>query len=386
MVKAGSSRTVARVSQESVWGVTDAVAMRNISMLNDTLNIPTATAMSATIRGDTNQVGIARVAQSAEGGINFDMQYGANDHHFFEGALRSTWSTDVGITASTTIAAVASGNELTSSAEFGNVQVGQFMPISGFVTPGNNGLAKVTAVNSTSSINITGLTLTVESAGPAVTMKGSFMKNGTTDKSWSIEKEFTDITEFTSFLGMRVGTLSLTITPGAVVTGSVGFLGKSGASSVTTIGTGTPVASSSNQFMNSTDNVTDIRLDDVATTNEFSELTINIDTGLRSQPAIGFLNPVGVASGTLKVTGSMKTYFENALLYKDYLDFIKKGLSFAIKDTAGNTYVIDLRQFNLTGDAPQIGGIDQDVTLNSPFECFIDDSFGGTIGVTKIDA
>ncbi len=381
-----SSQVQFRFLKEVEWGVTPASAMTNLNITSESLDVNTDTANSEFIRSDTNLAGVVRTSVTSGGDVGIELQYGAYDD-FLEGALRGAFATDAGVTASTTIAAVASGNEYTSTAEFGNILVGQFIEVRGFTDPANNGYFKVITVGSTSSINVfSGATLVNEGVGPSVTIKGAFLKNAATDQSWTLEKEFSDITQFMSFTGMRVGVLALTITPGSIITGTITFQGKDGTRGTSTVGTGGPTAAATTESMNAVDNVLDVRIDNVLSVNEFVEISLNMDTKPRSQQAIGNLNNIGVGTGTFEVTGTMSVYLEDGTLLDKYLNFDNVELSFVTEDALGNAYVFNIPKVNFTAATTDAGGIDQDVLVPLTFTASYDLTFDGTMGITRVTA
>lgn len=381
-----SNRTQVRYLKESSWGVTPGSAMTNMNVTSESLGQSTDVQNSQFIRSDTNIAGVVRTAISAGGSLGIELQYGAYDT-FYEGALRSTFGTAVSI-SSTAISAASSDNSYNrSSGSFvsDNVVAGQWIKVSGFATAANNGYCKVVSVAS-GKIVVAGLTLVNESSGPTVVMKGALLKNGSTDASFTLEKEFADVTEFVAFTGMRVGSASLNITPGSIITGEFAFQGKSATASGATVGTGSANAAATTTSMNAVDNVKKIYLDNGVSTLDVTELTLNISTNPRTQNAVGSLPAVGIGTGSIEVTGTFNSYFESRAQYEKYLNFTSESITFVVEDAAGNAYVFDMPTARYTDGNPQAGGINQDVILPLNFSATYNSTFGGTIGITRMPA
>jgi hypothetical protein len=380
-----SNRTQVRALKEVTWGTTPAAAMTNLNVTSESLGQNTDVVNSQFIRSDTNLAGVVRTAISAGGSLGVELQYGGYDE-LFEGALRSAWSTALNFSG-TTITVAAADNSYTGSGgtEFTNAVVGQWVKVTGFTTAGNNGYAKV-LTKTNAKITVSGLTLTNEASGDSVTIKGALLKNSSTDVSFTLEKEFADVTEFVAFTGMRVGSASLTIAPGSIITGEFAFQGKSAAATGATVGTGAANAAATTSSMNSVDNVERVFIDGVASTLDITEISLNINTNPRVQNAVGNLAAIGIGTGSIEVTGTLASYFESRAFYEKYLNFTAVSLAVVVEDGAGNAYVIDMPTVNFSAGNPQAGGINQDVLLPLNFSATLNASYGGTIGISRIPA
>jgi len=254
---ADSSRTQLRIYKETTWGETPSTGnkMTDLNVVGETLSQQTQTQRSQNIRSDTNTSTVNRTGIAAAGDINVEMNFGSGLDLLLAAVMRGAYATDAGISGETTIAAVNSTNTITDSANgFGNIQVGQFIKTSGFSNAANNGYFRVTAA-SAGSITVEGGTLVDESAGQAVTIKGSLLKNSTTNQSFLVEVQRTDITSFKYFTGMRVGQNQFTFTPNSLVNGSFSLRGKEMATATATQGDGSPNAAATTRSMNAVDNV-----------------------------------------------------------------------------------------------------------------------------------
>lgn len=387
---ANSSRTQVRIYKESVWGETPSTSnkMANLNVTAESLSQKTSAETSKNIRSDTNVSSVNRVGISTDGDISVEINFGTTLDQLFEGVMRSTFGTAAGVTAATTVAFVPSGNKIThSGAGFTNIQVGQWIKVSGAVaTAGaNNGYYKVTAKASASEITVAGKTVITEAAGPAITIKGAFLKNGTTDQSFLIEVERADVVIFKYFTGMRVGQAQFTFAPNALVTGSFSFVGKQMFVATATKGDGSPTAAATTRSMNAVDNIKGVYKDGSLSTLYFTNFSFSISSGLRPKNAIGNLAAVGIGSGTVQLTVNLEAYLEDNTLLTEYLAFTQTGFTIVAEDFAGNAYAFDFPALVPTSGEDGTGGIDQDLTLKMTYQGFLDASvLNAAVGITRM--
>lgn len=384
-------------SKEDAWGVINkgsplaAPQLTELRFTNESLNQTTETAKSEEIRADRAVSDIVRVGVSANGDVGVELSYGAYDD-LFEGLLYDAWTTDVGVVAeAVTVTQNSPGGTSTistvsSPGPFGNVVVGQFVQIfDSAASPNNDGFYRVTAADPDSFTVIGDLV----AGADTISVKGSRVKNGVTRQSFTLEKWFSDIGEFINYAGMRVGTGSLAIAPGAIITGTFVFEGKIAESAQVTIGDGSPVAATTEDVMNAVDNVVDILIDGqplAAADGCFTTIDFQVNASTRPQPCIGQLANSGIGIGQNVVEGTIEAYFTNANLYEKYIDFITTGLSFRTVDGAGNSYLWDFPTFKFVSGEVNAGGNDQDVLVSLSFEAKRDPVTGNMIQICRFAA
>lgn len=383
-----SSRTQVRIYKETAWGETPSTGnkMTNLNVVSESLSQQTASERSKNIRSDTNTSSVNRTGIMAQGDIGVEMNFGTGLDLLLAGVMRGAYATDAGVTANTTVAAVASGNKFTSTAQFANIQIGQWIKVSGFSTAANNGYFKVTDKASSSEITVAGATLSNESSGPAITIKGSLLKNGTTNQSFLVEIERNDINIFKYFTGMRIGQNQFTFTPNSLVTGSFSLKGKKMFTATATQGDGSPNAASTTRSMNSVDNIQGVYKGNALTTLDITSFSFNVNPSLRDQPAIGNLANVGIGTGTINAQFTIEAYLEDRTFLEEYLNFTQTAFSLVIQDVAGNAYVFDFPVAVPVQGDDNTGGIDQDVIQKFTYEAFLDTVTNATVCITKISA
>jgi hypothetical protein len=177
---------------ESVYGTQETGS--NLQVLRQTgesLKQDTEINESAEIRSDRQVADIARVGLSASGGINFELSYSTFDD-FFLAALMfdSTWPTETVIVAADTVTFDETAGVYTIDLDTGTWTVTptvyEWIRVTGSVS--NDGYYKVLAATTTS---ITVQQPVVDEVSVTITeiVEGGSIINGTTKKSFNIERE-----------------------------------------------------------------------------------------------------------------------------------------------------------------------------------------------------
>lgn len=383
MAKAKANRESIGFIAETTWGETPSTPQKQyLNFTSTTLGQTNDSVMSEIIRSDTNVAGTIRTGINPGGDLGFELQYGGVDP-FMEAALRNNFATALNVTATTISAANADNSFNDSGSGFGNAVAGQWIKVSGFANAANNGYFRVVTA-AAGKLVVAGGTLTDEAATPSVTIKGQFLKNGVTDKSFTFERHFEDVTQFISMTGLRVSNFNLSLGLSAISSGSVSFLGKQAAQSTSTIFSSTAAAVTT-ESMNTVNDIKFIFIDDSLVTSDLTQLDLSISTNAQALKKLGALASAEVSTGSIAVTGTIGEYFEDASLLSRSLDFTETHLSFVIEDAAGNGYVFDMPSCRISG-SPDNPGKDQQITVPYGFEATYDATTAMTIGITRIPA
>lgn len=213
---------------------------------------------------------------------------------------------------------------------------------------------------------------------------------GTTAKSYSIEKEFSDLSahKYIIFKGERVNTLEFNIAYGSPVTVSFGFAGNHVSGSDTSaVGTGSSASPTTTRVMNSVSDVINLKIDGGAFTGCLNSLKLNINNNLDPVECIGSDAPKDQNLGTSEVTGTIDAYLDidgsNMSWYTDkILNQNSMSLEFTITDGT-NSYTFHIPAMILSGDAPQSGGLNEKVTISGDFTGTYDSTSGYTLKITR---
>jgi len=397
--------------EESTWGEIpvsggspEAPKLNEFRFTSDSLTQTTETSQSEEIRSDRQVSDIIRTAVSAGGDVGIELSYGSHDD-LMAGALADEWSTlvdETGVGAGFITASPGPGSFILTASPTAspnwmeNVVAGQWLQLSGSaVSPTNDGYYKVASVDAEANTILFEQAPQQDEAGGTFNIKGQFIKNGVTRKSFTIEKLFSDITDdqdspessvIQYYTGMRVGTMNLTIAPGAIINGGFTFEGKQAFSVGATIGDGAPQAVSADDVMNAVDNITDILVDGLPDTNcIFTNVDFTVDNTLRAQPCIGSLANNGIGLGRSLLTGTIEAYLLDRTFFDKYLNFDTVSLSFRAT-LGGDNYVFDFPAVKFISGNTDTGGNDQDILVSVEFNGKRDPDSDFTVAINRFAA
>lgn len=391
MAFSDSNRTGVRFIKEAVWGVTPAGPnMKELNFTSESFKSNVNTVTSETIRSDRNVSDITQVGGGAAGDVGFELRYG-DIEDLFEGILQSTWATTRVSTA------VASAHFSTTSiradsSALNAVAVDQVIRVSDATTAGNDGDYIVYAVSTVAGNTYvhcldasTGVTaaFTGEVAGASTLIQGKMIRNGVTPTSYTIEKEFSDVSSFAQYAGMRATTLSLNFESQTILTGTIGFTGKNQVTASATLASAT-TAASTNEVMNASGNVARVWEGSNAITGaSFQSITLDLNNNPREQAKVGSDALAGVGTGRCEVTGTLTAYFENNSLIDKFTGGTKSSFRFQIEDNAGNAYIVTIPRTTYTDFTIVATGPNNDVVQEGSWGASI--NTGGTHAI-QIDA
>ena len=328
---------------------------------------------SQLIRSDRQVPGTILVDANGDGGFSTEFRYGALDD-FLKAAIQSSaWSSP---NTDTITCSLASGdnsiNRASGDFTSDGYAAGQWIRVSGFSTNGAIFYCKIVTAAAL-KLTVTGITLTNESATSVELEGGAYITNGTTQPSFYIERQFTDLTnKFSQHTGQVVNTLSLGVSVENIVTVDIGMLGKPEAAATATAGTGSNTAASTNPIMNAVTNVDAV----LENGSEFSirSLTLTVSNNLRERKEVATLGATSIGAGSLSVTGNITLYYGDSAhsVYAKYLADTVTKLAIRFIDNSGNAYVIDLPTMKYTQANRNATAIDTDVEIPLTFEATLD--------------
>lgn len=380
-----SNRTRVAYVAESNWGVTPATpTLTTVRRTGGSLKSPTETVTSNEIRSDRNRATVQRVGVSANGSMEFELSYGSHDD-LLAAAFASAWTTAINFSDSVQITALT--GTIAATGAFTNAFVGQWLKLSGFTTPGNNGYFRVATKTSANEITVEDPddVLEDETKSAAIT-SGGCLRNGTTGSSFTIEQSHLDLGFYLQFLGMRVGGVNLSIPASGLITGSFDFQGKEATASAATIAN-TLTAAGTNPVFNGTSHFAALTVGGAALADNLTEISVALTNNLRQRRALGSLAPVGVIYGTADVTGSFRLYPTGKTLIDKYLGFEESSLALRLVGGDGKkSYILTIPKLVFTGDLPETGALDGDVTLDLNWTAYFDSGLDCTIQLDRFAA
>lgn len=398
MPTASSNRVALRYILESVYGTTPTTGNPNdLRFTGESLDFAIQTDTSKEIRSDRQVTDLVQVGASASGGFNFELSYKEYDT-LLQAAFMGAWSVygangvgaALALTIDSTAGTLTAGVAPTGADAFTSIAAGQFIRL---VAPGDAANGAILRVASTTTTVITVSAATpIPGTGSRAsvancTISTSRLANGTTQRSFSVEKGMLDVNQFFRYRGMNLDKLSLSFASGSIVTGSMDFMGKDSARAGVTGLPGTPVASATYDIMNAVTGVGNVLENGSPLANTFiKSLKLDLGNKMRGQDAIGVLGNAGIAPGTLEVTGEMEIYLADGSMYDKMINNTASSVVWTVKDGAGNGYGLTIPKMKYSAAKVQAGSLDQDVMLSLPFTGVMDATTAKTILLDRFGA
>ncbi len=361
--------------------------LQDLRFTSESLKQETDTVSSAEIRTDRQVPDVIRTAIRGVGDINFELSYNSYET-FLEASLQSAGFSSLVTNTDSTYSIDDGDNSINDSASqfvIDGFLANQFIELSGFTDPANNGFFKIVSVVVGKMVLSHGIVVT-EASGDTVTIDmGGQIVNGTTQTSYFIEKVFTDLSnEFVRYLGMTIDTFSLDIAGESIVTGSFSFLGAKAESATATGGDGSNTPATTTEVLNTVDNVLDVFENAVAFI--ATSLSFSMGNNLRGRSVLGVLGQESIGAGKIDVTGTLQAFFATKAEMDKYRNFTTTAITVVLQDDAGNTYIIDFPSVKYTDGEQVVSGENTDIIADLPFTAFRSATEGITIRIVKFDA
>ena len=376
--------------RETTWGTTPSSPFTEILLTGGSFAQDLSTVESDTVRSDAQGAGFKRTSADATAAFSAEWSAGAFDE-FIRGGIRSDadWSTaislsrtDVSCTAPSTL--TTAGGSWTTA----NVDTGDWIYISGFTTAANNGWHRVATIVSTTVLALADATLVTESAGDSVVVVGQNIANGSALSSYSLQKQYLDLTAHLLLItGGRIGSFSMDVSPGAIMTSTFDFSGKNIAAATSKAGSGNVTAATGNSVMSEVDAIGTFQIDDAAVAFDVTNFSFSVDAENRPQSGLGSIAKVGMEQGKVSVTGTMEVYLDDNSWSQlaNLLAFTSFNLS-VNWDDGTNRYVVHFPKAYWLSEGGDIPGVNSDKMMSLDFGCEPGGAFGADLTKTIVMA
>lgn len=384
---ADTSRVGLGLVEENTFGVFPGGSLDEIRFTQESLGLDQSTTQSNEIRADQQIPDIIRTDVAAQGAYQGELSYDVLSWEKIVKALLgagSDFSTPPSAVTGT-LNATASSNEFDDNGDgldFSSISQGDWIRTDGFSNDANNGYFQVTAIDTNSTpqtITVVGDDLVDETGDGDESVQGSAaLRNDINEYSFSIEKQFNDLSLAARILGWKPSGLTFTLNPGEIVTFSWDGQGARVTDTNGTDLTDTSAtldfttlasvnAAAANDIMSTSTGIADVVINRDSPFNDVTaqSISLNPQRNLREQDGLqNGLGPLGIASGQFSLSGNLTAYFENKKLLEEYLLFRETDIAVAVDDGAGNAYLIDVPAMKLGGDAiPKASGNNEDALL-----------------------
>jgi len=379
--------------KETTFGEIPNNPFNKVRHTGGSFGVTTNTTRSNEVRGDAQRGPAVRTGFEPQATLNMELS-GQTFDDFMELLQRSTWSTAADVSGSD-ISADSTGSKFVSSSSVDftttNIADKQWVLVSGFTDETINGWYKVTSAggNTATELEVVPAPPADEASGSSITIKGSYIRNGTDQPSMALQLEHLDLTDkYRRIKGGRVGQFSLDFSSSDIITGSFQIQGTDHVLETTKAGDGTVNPAPNTEVFNAIDNVTGIFLDDEKVSGEVSQFGMQANMNPRRLDAVGRLGAFDIGLGSLDLTGSITFYMDDDTWsqLQDYVDFKKFSLAVAFEDDAGNGYVMEFPKAVRTNEPGNVPGPDDDVVLNFDFSAEPGESYGKTLQISRATA
>lgn len=381
----GSQHSLAYVP-EVTFGTTPASpSFQPLRHTGTTLGLSKGAIESAELRNDRQVKDFRHGNKSIAGDVNIEMSYGSHDD-LLQAVLEGTWSTLINNTVSASVATGAftrsTGSWITDT-----YAAGQIVTVAGYADAGNNGRFVVTGVTALvlSVTPIEGQTMATESATSSTFKVASNLRTGTTRRSFTLERDFDDITQYLRFTGVNFNTFALDITQdgtGQIVSATFGTMGK-GQTTATTALAGATYASETTT--SPFDSYSGIIRDGGTNIAVVTALSLNIDNGMAPLFVVGSDETLQPSQQRSRLTGSMTVYFEDTTVLSKFINETETTLQFSLVDVDGNTYMFYLPRVKYNSGQPDVTSEDP-VTLSVDFVGLLDSVTSNNIVLERVPA
>jgi hypothetical protein len=333
------------------------------------------TTESQQIRTDRMSSGQVVTGLTVGGGHSFELAAEDAIEDFLESAFSSAWDT-TSIVVSATLAIDTVAKTITRGSgdwSADGVVVGDVLELSSFVDTTNNVPIMVTELTSATVIKYAGASTMVTASEAAVATRANKLEIGTTKKSLSIEKCFTDLTtKAILYKGMMVSQMELNVEYGNLISGSFDLSGNDydTADSASEFGSYLEYISdpATTESLNGsvdmpflTTNVTGSFAQDAFC---IQSLKLNMNNNLTTQTCIGRASPENYSLGTAQIKVNLNSYLKDSNwdMLARKLSQDSFALGFIVKNTDG-WYGVYMPAVQVSFDDPSSGGQNQDVSM-----------------------
>jgi hypothetical protein len=394
MALASTSRINLRYKPESTFGVIASAGNSfDLRVTGESLKFDLTKEMSKEINAARAVSSAVPVGASASGGIQGEMQYGEFDPLMIatlQNPITAYGTNGVGATftatyTSTTITAAVAP---TGSSAFTGLQAGQW-----FIIQAATGLNAGTVFRVSKSVAPTTTVITLDAGTPAqvestiasTSVATSRLTNGTTQTSFSIERQSLDTAQYFAYLGQTPSKMSINIASGALSTISFDFMGKSAVRNTSSNLPGSVTASLAYDIHSGVTGLeTQVWEGGAPLTGTYvKSLTLDYDNALRMQEAIGTLGAVSVASGQIVASMKASVYFANGAIFDKFLANTYTEFCFSSFDTSNNGYVFTAPRANISSYSITAGSKDQDLMADIDI-MLLRDAGNATAGLRQV--
>lgn len=390
------------IAEETTFGTNPGAGFYYLRFNSESLKLDINNIQSREIDPTRQPSGAIRVGINASGDITAEDSLvtpaatPAGFDSLLEGACMNDFGTiaanaGVSLTLGTPSAGVFS---ISGTGALTNVAVGDWVKITGMAqgTMYVHILTRASADAGTGEGVLASTGAPVVAGGPTTAaITGSTLKIGTTKKSYTIERAYSDLTvpEYSLYTGMRVARWGLRLNAQAIFEHTFGFLGQLQATT-TSSGAGSPTAKWNTTRLEAVDHFKQKMVGSFITTAEtgfgglvrVESIDFTLDNALRTEPELGYSGSRDIGIGTPKIDGTLVCYMTDAALVRLAEAGTRSKLAFRLDDgTRARVIAFNSILFG----TPDIGakGNDDSIRVSLPFTAEADSTLGIAMTISR---
>lgn len=191
---------------------------------------------------------------------------------------------------------------------------------------------------------------------------------GTTQRSFTIQRDFPDIAAYHSFSGCVVNQWSVSIRPNAVVKSTFSIIGKDmGAGQTITGGTDKATTSPFDSF-------TGVLKEAGTTIAVVTGLDFTLNNNITPLQVLYQNTAVGLGEGRASLTGTLTAYFVDSTLLNKFLNETESSIRVTLTDVNANSLEFYFPRIKYSGGDINVSG-EGPVTISLPFTALKDDTY-----------
>lgn len=369
-----------RYGVEASLGVQSVAAGQLLRRVASTINLAKDAFSSNEVRPDQQVYDARHGVRRVSGNIQGELSTQSYDD-FIEASLRGTWAS--GVTASQsdfTSIVVSSGKFAIGGGSWitKGFRVGDVIRLSGFSHTNVGRNFRITALTATQATVYPSPDAMSSQTTFGVAVAGKKLLCGTTQRSFTIEQFYPDIDVSETFLGCRIGEMSVSLPPTGMANISFGL---QGVNMLDTNAAQAPVFANpaAAQATNLLAGVNGSLSVAGAPSAIVTSLDLSVSNNLSSTPVVGSVVVPEIFYGRLVVTGSLSAYFADQTMLDYFLNETEISLVAQLDDANGSDFMtFRLNRVKLMGANKSVGP-DGGVILQSPFQSLL------SSGVTGVD-
>lgn len=204
---------------------------------------------------------------------------------------------------------------------------------------------------------------------------------GVEERSFTLERGFTDIGQYVRYRGCFLNKFSLSIKPNAMVTGSFELIGLSGETADAPLAADPAPSLTHLQY----DSFAGELRDNGELLAVVTGIDLSLDNGINPQFVIFQRDAPFVSWGKSNVTGTMTAFFQSVDLIRKFLDETPVTLRFTLGAPGTNQYIVTLPKIRYTG-AENTMDADGPLSISMPFSAVLDPATGTNFIIRRIKA